>query len=175
MRCAARAHAGSRCACCSTTSVSLYSRPPVYAALRAGGVRVGRFLPAWRAPYFNLRNHRKLLVCDGRIGFTGGMNIRAGHVLSDGPRYPIRDLHFRVEGPVVAQLMEALAEDWEFTTRESLRGDAWFPPLDAHGETLARAIPDGPDQDLDKIRWAFLGAIALRAALDPRAHTLLLA
>lgn len=138
----------------------LYSVPPVHGALRAGGVKVGRFLPAWRAPYFNLRNHRKLLVCDGCVGFTGGMNIRAGHVLSDRPRYPIRDLHFRVEGPVVAQLMEAFAEDWEFTTRESLRGEPWFPPLQARGNTLARAIPDGPDQDLDKVRWAFLGAIA---------------
>jgi cardiolipin synthase len=138
----------------------LYSLPPVDASLRAGDVRVARFLPAWRAPYFNLRNHRKLLVCDGRVGFTGGMNIRAGHVLSDHPRYPIRDLHFRVEGPVVAQLMEAFAEDWEFTTRESLRGDAWFAPLHPSGNSLARAIPDGPDQDIDKVRWAFLGAIA---------------
>ena len=137
-----------------------YSLPPVDRYLRARGVRSARFLPAWRAPYFNLRNHRKLLVVDGRVGFTGGMNIRAGHVLGDHPKYPIRDLHFRVEGPVVAQMMEAFAEDWEFTTRESLRGERWFPSLPLGGTTLARAIPDGPDQDMDKIRWAFLGAIA---------------
>jgi cardiolipin synthase len=138
----------------------LYSLPPVHARLRALGVTVARFLPVWRARYFNLRDHRKLLVVDGRVGFTGGMNIRAGHVIGDAPLYPIHDLHFRVEGPCVAQLMEAFAEDWEFTTRESLRGEPWFPALSEAGATLARAIPDGPDQDIDRLRWAFLGAIA---------------
>ena len=138
----------------------LYSLPSVHKRLQALGVRVARFLPIWRARYFNLRDHRKLLVVDGRIGFTGGMNIRAGHVLGDRPRSGIRDLHFRIEGPCVTQLMEAFAEDWEFTTRESLRGEPWFPPLAEVGTSLARAIPDGPDQDIDRIRWAFLGGIA---------------
>jgi cardiolipin synthase len=137
-----------------------YALPTVDRILQRRGVRVARFLPAWRARYFNLRNHRKLMVVDGRVGFSGGMNIRAGHVLAAQPRQPLRDLHFRVEGPVVAHLMEVLAEDWEFTTREPLRGEDWFPRLHAQGPTLARGIPDGPDEDLDKIRWAFLGGIA---------------
>ncbi|RPH59226.1 MAG: cardiolipin synthase, partial [Burkholderiales bacterium] len=137
-----------------------YAQPTVDRVLRRRGLRVARFLPLWRAPYFNLRNHRKLLIIDGKLGFTGGMNIRAGHVLRDGPDSPVRDLNFRVEGQVVAHLMEVLADDWQFTTHEALRGDAWFPALHACGPSLARAIPDGPDEDFDKIRWAFLGGIA---------------
>ena len=60
----------------------------------------------------------------------------------------------------MAQLMELYAEDWLFTTREKLEGDLWYPALASAGPTLARGIPDGPDQDIDKIRWAFLGGIA---------------
>ena len=152
---------------------AFYSLPPVDRRLRARGVRVARFLPMWRAPYFNLRDHRKLLVVDGSIGFTGGMNIRAGHVLGDLPRFPIRDLHFRVEGPVVAQMMEAFAEDWDFTARESLHHALWFPPLGPVGSSLARAIPDGPDQDLGKILSGLPRRHRLRAALGARADTVL--
>jgi cardiolipin synthase len=137
-----------------------YSLPTIDRVLRARGVRVARFMPAWRAPYFNLRNHRKLLVIDGRVGFAGGINIRAGHVLSDNPRHPVRDLEFRLEGPIVGQLMEAFAEDWEFTTGEPLTSELWFPLLQEVGPTLARGIVDGPDADFEKVRWTFLGGIA---------------
>lgn len=136
-----------------------YSHPTIDRLLRAQRVPVARFMPAWRAPYFNLRNHRKLLVIDGRFGFAGGINIRAGHVLSDRPRHPVRDLEFRIEGPVVASLMEVFAEDWEFSTGEALTGEAWFPGLSEVGPTLARGIADGPDADFEKMRWAFLGGI----------------
>jgi cardiolipin synthase len=137
-----------------------YSMPAVDRTLRRRGVPVARFMPASRAAYFNLRSHRKLLVIDGQLGFTGGMNLRAGHVLRDAPRSPIQDLAFRIEGPVVAQLLEVFAEDWQFTTREQLGAERWFPPLLERGSSLARGIPDGPDEDLDMIRWAFLGGIA---------------
>jgi cardiolipin synthase len=137
-----------------------YSYPQADRLLAARGVRVARFLPMWRAPYYNLRNHRKLLVVDGRYGVTGGMNIRAHHVLADNPRQPTRDLAFEVEGPVVAQLMEVFAEDWAFTTKESLVGPDWFPPLPAAGNVAARGIPDGPDEDIDRTRWTFLGGLA---------------
>ncbi len=137
-----------------------YSWPVVDHTLRKRGVKVARFMPASRAAYFNLRSHRKLLVVDGATAFTGGMNIRAGHVLGDRPRSPVQDLHFRLEGPVVGQLMQVFADDWRFTTRERLSGADWFPPLAARGSSLARGIPDGPDEDLDMVRWAFLGGLA---------------
>jgi cardiolipin synthase len=140
-----------------------YAFPRTDRALRRRGVRTARFMPAlpiWRAAYLNLRNHRKVLVIDGRRGFTGGINIRERHVLGRQPRDPVRDLHFRVDGPVVAQLMEVFAEDWEYTTREVLRGPAWFPDLPARGATLARCIADGPDDDIDKFTWTLHAALA---------------
>ena len=81
-----------------------YSKPSILGALRAAGVRSHRFMPTsapWRAKYMNLRNHRKVLIVDGAIGFTGGMNVREGHVLSLGSPAPVQDIHFRIEGPVV--------------------------------------------------------------------------
>jgi cardiolipin synthase len=138
-----------------------YSRPPINRTLRREGVRYARFLPTIPSIIsMNLRNHRKILVIDGRLGFTGGMNLRAGHWFSKNPKRPVQDIQFRVEGPVVAQLQEVFADDWMFATGESLRGDKWFPTLAVAGPVIARGIPDGPDEDLDKLRWAILAAIA---------------
>jgi len=123
-----------------------------------------KFLPSslltpWRVATINLRNHRKSLIVDGIIAFAGGMNIRHGNVLADQPRSPVQDLHFQVVGPVVAQLQEAFANDWAFTTGEVLDGGLWFPELKASGNVIARAIPDGPDTDFDKARWTLLAAL----------------
>jgi cardiolipin synthase len=140
-----------------------YSWPPVTGALQSAGISTARFLPPalpWRMPFMNLRNHRKILVADGRVGFTGGMNIRAGHVLGENPRHPVQDLHFRLEGPVVAHLQEAFAGDWFFSTGERLAGEAWFPRLEAAGGVLARGIPDGPDEDYEKLPLTAQGALA---------------
>lgn len=141
---------------------SRYSRPPVSRLLRRSGVRVATFLPTFsaRVPSFNLRNHRKVMVVDGSIGFAGGMNIRQDFVLANAPKHPGMDLHFRVEGPVVAHLRDAFAEDWEFTTGESLHGDLWEPELEPIGKAIARGILDGPDDDLDVLNFTLLGAIA---------------
>lgn len=152
-----------------------YSWPTILRALRQEGVRHARFLPSfalWRLMAMNLRTHRKILVADGRVGFTGGMNIRVGHCLKGfagdavasvpaRPRHPVQDIHFRVRGPVVTQLQEVLADDWLFTTGELLRGDAWFPKPEPAGPVLARGVPDGPDEDFEKLRWTLLGALAI--------------
>ena len=140
-----------------------YSRPSMVRELERRGIRVGRFLHSlfpWRMPFINLRTHRKLLVTDGRVGFTGGMNIRQGHVLGESPRSPIQDVHFRMEGPVVSHLMRVFAEDWAFTTDEALDEDTWFPSLKPAGSVAARGIADGPDGDIDKLLWTILGAVA---------------
>ena len=65
----------------------------------------------------NLRTHRKILVADGRVGFTGGMNIRVGHCLQRRPANPVQDIHFRVQGPVATQL-----QAWNATTPNSPSG-----------------------------------------------------
>jgi cardiolipin synthase A/B len=142
-----------------------YSWPSVTHLLKQGGVPFARFLPAslfapWRVATINLRNHRKALILDGRIAFTGGMNIRQGNVLRERPKSPVQDLHFRIEGPAVEQLQEAFANDWAFTTGETLEGSAWFPQLVDCGRIIARAITDGPDADFEKLRWTLLAALA---------------
>jgi cardiolipin synthase A/B len=139
-----------------------YSFPSMPRVLARAGVRVGRFLPAalhWGMPYFNLRNHRKIMVVDGREGFTGGINIREGHWLRLNPSHPVRDLHFRVEGPVVTELQEVFAEDWVFTTGERLAGEEWFPASAPRGGMVARGISDGPDIDFEKLPSVILGAL----------------
>jgi cardiolipin synthase A/B len=141
-----------------------YSWPTILHALRREGVRYARFMPSfalWHLMAMNLRTHRKILVADGRVGFTGGINIRAGHCLQRQPRNPVQDIHFRVRGPVVTQLQEVFTDDWLFTTGESLRGEAWFPKPEMVGQVLARGVPDGPDEDFEKLRWTLLGALAI--------------
>lgn len=138
-----------------------YGWPPMHRRLRKEGVTaelfLPRFSPGW-LPFVNLRNHRKILVVDGRIGFTGGMNIRDDFLPPPGKGYV--DLHARLEGPVVEHLQTAFAEDWLFTTGEPLDGGAFFPPLQAAGPVLARGIPDGPDEDFETVRWILHGALA---------------
>jgi cardiolipin synthase len=141
-----------------------YTYPSITGVLAGYGVRVERFLPTsvpFYFPYANLRNHRKILVVDGRVGFTGGLNIRDGCWLAHRPRHPVRDLHFRLVGPVVAQLLEVFIEDWAFAAEESLEGVAWQPVLDAAGTMLARGIRFGPDDpDIGRIKLVLVGALA---------------
>lgn len=122
--------------------------------LRARGVPVAPF--SWsiapsRIPTLNLRNHRKALVVDGRVGFTGGMNIRA---------HAMRDLMVRVTGPVVRDLQRVFAEDWALATDEILDESLWFPASTETGGVLARVLPDGPDGDLGVASWTLFGALA---------------
>lgn len=142
---------------------SRYSKPNMVRRLRSAGMRVAAFLPT-RVPrlfkYANLRNHRKILIVDGKIGFTGGTNIREGHWLSRDPKSPVQCVHFRVEGPVVRQLQEVFAIDWAFASGESLGGDLWFPTIERCGPVWARGIPDGPDEDFEKISDTILGALS---------------
>ena len=108
-----------------------------------------------------MRNHRKILVVDGRIGFTGGTNIREGHWLSMEPEFPVQCLHFAIQGPVVAHLQEAFAIDWAFVTAESLVGDGWFPEIDRDGPVWARGIAHGPDEDFEKMSDTIAGALSV--------------
>ncbi len=139
------------------------SWPSIVGTLRKRDIRVARFMQSffpWRFPFLNLRTHRKIFVVDGRGGFTGGINIREGHILGREPKRPVRDLHFRVEGPVVEHLTQVFAEDWAFSTKELLGHEQWFPALVPVGNVAARGISDGPDEDIDQLLFTLLGAIA---------------
>jgi len=141
------------------------SRSSAYPLLARAGVPVASFnatvIPA-RLHAINLRNHRKILVVDGALGFTGGMNVHRPYFRPDAPAQAYRDLHFRLEGPVVMHLRQTFARDWSDTTREALDDDFWGArPAPLAGATaLARGIEAGPDETIDRLRWTFMGALA---------------
>jgi len=139
-----------------------FTRGGATPALRAAGVTVGVFNPPlfparWSA--MHLRNHRKILVVDGATGFTGGLNIDARYWRPDAPAAAGGDLHARLRGPAVVQLMEVFAEDWHFATGENLRGEGWFPGPRPVGTTPLRGIAAGPDERGDRLRWVLQGGL----------------
>ncbi len=128
--------------------------------LQAQGVPTALFIPIRNIKILNLRTHRKLMVIDGHIGFTGGMNIRVNHIVSEPSKEPTVDVHFRLQGPVVQQLHDVFADDWHFATGEVLHGRRWIGPLMAHGPIFARGIADGPDETVSAL------AVTLHAAIS---------
>ncbi|MEM8678817.1 MAG: phospholipase D-like domain-containing protein [Planctomycetota bacterium] len=139
-----------------------YSRPNMIRRLREHGLKVAGFLPtAIPFPiYANLRNHRKILIVDGSVGFTGGTNIREGHWLELEPKHPVQCLHFRLQGPVVSQMQKVFAMDWAFATDEVLTGKDWLSPSAAHGRVWARSIEHGPDEHFEKMADLIAAALA---------------
>ncbi len=142
-----------------------YFLSPTYRRLRRARVPVARFMHSslpWRMPFLNLRSHKKILGIDGRIAFAGGLNIGGENLTRERPAHPVIDTHFRFEGPVVAQLIDVFADDWSFTTGEQLAGDRWYPELQPveGANSVARVVTSGPDQDLEKIEFVILEAIA---------------
>lgn len=132
--------------------------------LHRAGVPVGRFMHSllpWRMPFINMRDHKKILVVDGRTGFMGGLNIGEENLTARHPAHPVSDTHFRISGPVIHQLSEAFARDWTFTTGEALVADLFFPEQQAHGDSLTRIVTAGPDSDLEKIEYTMLQAISM--------------
>ncbi|MBL8852629.1 MAG: cardiolipin synthase [Planctomycetaceae bacterium] len=143
---------------------SRYSRPTSVSQLQRLGIPCVTFLPTYNPAstlYSNLRNHRKLLLVDGRVAYTGGMNIREGLCLDWKPKHPLQDLHFKFTGPIVLQLQEVFSVDWCFVTNEILAGEDWFPTPETTGRILCRGIPDGPDEDFEKLKLTILGALQL--------------
>jgi cardiolipin synthase len=140
----------------------LYSWPRAADLLTRKGVKVAKFLPPRAIPpeaHINLRNHRKILIADGRVAFTGGMNIGDRH-LADRTDNPDRvvDAHFRMEGPVVRQLQHVFHEDWSFVTgRET---DQLPTDCREAGGAKCRTIVEGPDEDLDKLLAVLVGAVS---------------
>jgi cardiolipin synthase len=106
----------------------------------------------------NLRNHRKILVADGVIGFAGGINISDRHLLAS--KSGQADVHFCFDGPVVAQLEEVFFEDWTRTGSDM----PWPPPLGsplASGNARCRVLTDSPGEDMDKLTVVLTGAVSL--------------
>ncbi len=138
-----------------------YSRPRIQKLLKEHGIRHALFLPFSLAPrsiHLNLRTHRKILVVDGKVGFTGGMNIGGRHMVEDpGNKNPTVDIHFKVEGPVLGQLLEAFFMDWYFATEEVPQAK---PEVDSDsvGAAFCRGVISGPNEDFEKLSWIINGA-----------------
>ncbi len=141
-----------------------YSKVSPVTAFRGSQVRLERYLPLRHGAYINLRNHRKLLIVDGREAFTGGMNIRGKHVqASTDPGQVLLDIHFSVHGPVVADLQRSFLEDWFFVAGERLDDPFFFPPLESPGSAIIRCISDGPDKEFRKLEQLIMGALSCAA------------
>ena len=130
--------------------------------LSKAGIEVARYLPlTFRPPafYWNLRNHRKLLIVDNTHAFTGGMNISSRHILSGNhSRDRVVDLHFKICGPVILQLEKIFIEDWRFATQKRLEPQKYSGYCE--GDTLCRAIVDGPSYDVNKLAMILIGAVS---------------
>jgi len=139
----------------------LYSLPRSSRMLRRAGLHVARFLPPQLLPpslSINMRCHHKILVTDGTLGFTGGMNIGDRHCLNLASNArPTADTHFRVEGPVVDQLQAEFARMWRFASGEE--GVPSFSAPASAGDLLCRTVTDGPDEDLDRLTMLLTAAI----------------
>jgi len=132
--------------------------------LSGAGAKLSIFHPLFglwvRRPSINMRNHRKLLIIDGQIGFTGGINISSRHFLTPWKKdEPIRDIHFRVTGPVIEHMQAVFAEDWYSSKGELLDSNAFLTEPTGAGDALVRAVSSGPDEDLERIYQLILGAL----------------
>jgi cardiolipin synthase len=112
---------------------------------------VATFLPgrSFRERWsINLRSHRKLLIIDGRVGFTGGMNVGDEYLGLDPAYGDWRDTQLKVRGPAVLQLQQVFAEDWYYATGEELLTEEYFPEPQRPGDVSAQVISAGPQADL---------------------------
>ena len=145
-----------------------YSVPSVLGMLRDGGVGVsvfnGNVIVGLRLPYANLRTHRKILVVDGRVAFTGGINIRESFSSEfNGDGFSL-DTHFKVTGPLVADLFAVAAADWQFTTGETLEDEAWelvAPAAEPGKAVIARVVSTGPDRSVETNHKMLMGAFSV--------------
>ena len=129
--------------------------------MRSAGVQIHKFHPPhWsHLGRLNNRTHRKLLVVDGRIGFTGGVGIAPLWTGSAQDPEHWRDTHFQVEGPVVAQMQAVFLDNWIKVSGEVLHGAAYFPPLVATGSGLAQMFSSSPSGGSESMQLMYLLSI----------------
>ncbi len=139
--------------------------PKQIAEMERAGVEVRRFhQPRWYELHrFNNRTHRKLLVVDGRVGFTGGVGIAdewSGHAQDPGHW---RDTHFRAEGPVVAQMQAVFMDNWVKVSGKVLHGADYFPALARAGDSRGQVFSSSPEGGSESMRLMYLLAITAAA------------
>lgn len=132
------------------------------AELRENGIEIYSFMEV-RFPRLtsrvNFRNHRKILIVDGKIGFTGGINFADRYIEGLKKIGPWRDTHLQIEGDAVACLQVVFAADWFFVINENLSGNDYFPAFSEQDGPPVQISASGPDSDWDSIGQAFFAAI----------------
>lgn len=139
------------------------------ARMRAAGVEVERFhRPHWsHLPRFNNRTHRKLLIVDGELGFTGGVGIADQWRGDAEDADHWRDTHFRVRGPLVAQMQAVFTDNWMKATRRVLRGADYFPEQRPAGTVDGQMFSSSPSGGSESMHLFYLMAInAARRTID---------
>jgi cardiolipin synthase A/B len=128
----------------------------------AAGVDVQRFHPLrwYNIGRMNNRTHRKLLIVDGRVGFTGGVGIADQWDGDASHAGQWRDSHYRIEGPAVAHMQAVFQDNWTQTAGEVLQGTAYFPELSAAGDAVAQVFASSPDGGGDSMQLMYLMLIA---------------
>ncbi len=159
---------------------SLAMKGSMIDALRESGVKFARFNPVRLARLrsrINFRNHRKIVVCDGVVGFTGGINVCDDYVPVEaattgghespprrekrGHAAPWRDTHVRLKGDAVRWLQLTFLDDWHYSTGYLAREPEYFPPPTGAGAHCVQVVASGPDRSSEPIQRLYFAAIAL--------------
>jgi cardiolipin synthase len=139
-------------------------------SLQKAGVRIFPFLPV-RLPFLtnkiNYRNHRKIIVVDGKIGFVGGLNIADRYISGDEELGPWRDTHLKIEGEAVYSLQSIFLLDWFFASKRNIHHhDKYFPPTTITDRHLMQIVSSGPDSDWASIMQTyFLAASTAKSSI----------
>ena len=138
-----------------STKLSAYDRDE----LKKAGVQLVNYNPPVKLWRVNHRTHRKIMVVDGRVGFTGGVCVSDAWMGDAEPPH-WRETHFRVEGPVVAQMQAVFAEQWRQVRSEVLHGEEYFPQLGTAGSIPGQFFKSGPGEGSENALLVYLYSIA---------------
>lgn len=132
--------------------------------MKKAGVEIYGFLPVFfplLSRELNYRNHRKIIVIDGKVGFLGGINIGDEYLGNNLYLGFWRDTHLKIEGEAVYGLQNIFLGDWEFVTKERIGfSDTYYPKLNYYGEQLIQITGSGPDSDWQSIMQAYFAIIS---------------
>lgn len=131
--------------------------------VKAGG-EVAAFFPS-RIPYLNFRvnyrNHRKIAIIDGKVGYIGGINVGDEYLGLD-PKFGYwRDTHLRLQGSAVKQLQSQYLLDWNLASNRMFEGEAYFPDFKGGGQVGVQIVSSGPDQEMEQIKNGYIRMIHL--------------
>ncbi len=132
-----------------------------FAPMKAVGIKSHPFLPVLSpllSRELNYRNHRKIIVVDGQVGFLGGLNIGVEYLGEKSLGF-WRDTHMRLKGDSVYSLQNIFLNDWYFVSKEELSGDYYFPETASYGDKVVQVTSSGPDSDWFTIHQAYFTMI----------------